>query len=155
MIQCNKCDTIIIINDAKFCSNCGAELAKPQIKPVQIKDEYADLYGTWEVSTEGDCEGISIHRLGTHMGFVDQIARKIANSKNVGYSLHFKKVDIYKEYEPNKNVKSVNISFDIDSDTWDIKPAQWAVTMQEVFKDRPVSVEESNSYAAFSIVFND
>ena len=47
--------------------------------------------GFWEVSTEGDCEGRSMKRLGIFNGHFCDIAFGLADK--CCYSLHFKKID--------------------------------------------------------------
>jgi len=48
-------------------------------------------YGTWNVTTEGDCEGRSVLHLGVYTGYIDEIA--LALSKHVYYKLRFELFD--------------------------------------------------------------
>lgn len=112
-----------------------------------MNNEYANLYGTWEVTTEGDVEGRSTRNLGTHTGWVDEIALHLGNK--CGYSLCFNKVEEIKTYNPT--VKSVNVSFGVKSGTWNLNSSERSNLMSIIFKDRPVTIEKSNYYSAFVI----
>jgi len=114
-----------------------------------MNSSYKNLYGTWVVTTEGDCEGRSIRNLGTHTGWLDTIALNLA--KNVYYSLRFKKVEPNIDAEKLPTATEVSVSMDIDSGTWDMKNDERAKVLREVFKDRPVVIKESNFYASFII----
>ena len=109
---------------------------------------YANPFGTWEVTTEGDVEGRSTTRLGIFTGFVDEIALHLAN--RVCYSLCFRA----KKEQP-KTLKptgiSVVIHFDIDSKTWDMSPDERVSFAKEVFRDRPVQIDKATTYAGFTI----
>ena len=106
---------------------------------------YSDTYGTWKVTTEGDSEGRSVRDLGVHVGHIDEIAFELADKCT--YSLRFKAVDCSPTVMTPK-AKSVNISFDIDSGTWD-KSASVLGRLQGVFRERPVSVSNSNFHSAY------
>jgi len=113
-----------------------------------MNEKYKNIYGTWEVKTEGDIEGRTTTHLGTFTGFVDEIALYLANRSY--YSLKFKKIKPVEKFEPTR--KHVSVCFDIESGTWDsIKTPAGIAEMQKVFKDRPVDIVANNSYAAFSI----
>jgi len=114
-----------------------------------MNNAYKNIYGTWEVTTEGDCEGYSIRRLGTFRGFVDEIALHLANKAY--YKLRFKLAEIHNNpFSPTAD--KISVSFDIDSETWDtVKTDAGLQEIKEVFKDRPVTIEESNSFASFVI----
>lgn len=109
--------------------------------------EYTKLYGTWTVTTEGDCEGKTVKNLGVHKGYVDEIAFHFADK--AFYSLQFKKTAPVGEYKIKS--KEVSVSFDIDSETWGMEPSERAKVMKEVFKDRPVHIRPGNHYASFII----
>lgn len=51
-----------------------------------MRQEYSN-YGTFEVTTEGDCEGRSVRHLGTFTGYIDEIAFALADK--CYYSLRF------------------------------------------------------------------
>jgi hypothetical protein len=108
------------------------------------------VYGTWEVTTEGDCEGRTTARLGTHTGFIDEIALTLG--AKAYYKLRFKLLADKPIADPKPIlVESVSVSLFIDSGTWDMSQAERAETMRKVFKDRPVVIEESPYYASFVI----
>lgn len=111
---------------------------------------YLNAFGVWNVTTEGDCEGRSIHNLGTHEGYVDEIALKLASQ--CYYSLRFSAVDLHKqEDEAAPLCEEVSVSFDIDSGTWDKTPEARAEMVRPIFRDRPVRIKPGNYYASFII----
>lgn len=112
---------------------------------------YTNPYGTWAVTTEGDCEGRSITNLGTFTGYVDEIALYLANKSY--YSLRFKAVKNVNEFPPSAT--KVNVSFDIDSNTWNLGKYALNKKMSELFNDRPVTINNSNYYASFEISTTD
>ena len=107
-------------------------------------EAYKNPYGTWRVITEGDVEGRTIQELGTYTGFVDEIAFHLADQ--VYYSLRFIATKEVKKFIPKE--KEVNISFDINSGTWDLTPSERLKFMKEVFHDRPVLVSNGKSFAS-------
>lgn len=52
-----------------------------------MTNPYEQAYGTWKVTTEGDCEGRSIRDLGTYTGYLDEMAFALADK--CCYSLQF------------------------------------------------------------------
>ena len=52
---------------------------------------FMEPYGLWEVSTEGDCEGRSVRKLGIFRGNYQDIAFALADK--CYYVLHFKRLD--------------------------------------------------------------
>ena len=112
-----------------------------------MKQVYKDIYGRWSVTTEGDCEGHSVVDLGTHVGYVDDIAFYLAD--RAYYSLKFKKVEDIDEIRPAW--KEVHVHFDIESDTWNNKK-ETLEEIKEAFIDRPVGVKESNYFASFVLI---
>jgi len=127
----------------------------PYVNPtVDPSEKYKDPFGIWEVSTEGDCEGRSITNLGIYSGYVDEIAFHLADKSL--YKLRFKKLDNTKKYTkidsytPKK--KEVNISFDIESKTWDfIKTDDGHKEIKHIFRNRPVTVNKCNYYASVTL----
>lgn len=119
-------------------------------KEKKLNPAYTNLFGVWRVTTEGDCEGKSIEHLGTFEGWVDEIALWLAD--RCFYSLNFKKVDPKKGKIGPPSRKSVNVTFDIDSGTWDMNSNRHEV-MAEVFKsqDRPVRIKPGTAYASIII----
>ena len=113
----------------------------------QIAAGYNNPKGTWNVTTEGDVEGRSTRNLGTHTGYVDEIALYLADQ--CYYSLQFTRVEPVLEYKPTKD--KVNVTFDIGSGTWDLKGDERVRKMKEVFRDRPVFISDGSSFASFTI----
>lgn len=112
-----------------------------------MNPEYKEVYGTWKVTTEGDCEGKTVTQLGTYTGFVDEIAKALAD--RAFYKLSFERL------QPSeiRVIESVAVDFSIKSKTWDLTAKERATIMKEVFKGRPVRVEESNYFASFKLIF--
>lgn len=54
------------------------------------KPDTPSPFGSWEVTTEGDVEGRTVHRLGIYHGHVAVVALHLA--KHPGYSLRFMRV---------------------------------------------------------------
>ena len=72
---------------------------------------FMEPYGLWEVSTEGDCEGRSVRKLGIFRGNYQDIAFALADK--CYYVLWFKKLDETKFNLPKvKTRDSVDILFD-------------------------------------------
>ncbi len=119
-----------------------------------MKNGYDDIYGTWDVTTEGDCEGRSTKDLGRFIGYVDEIALRLASKAY--YGLCFKKVTPDKKEDHIPTDVSVNVLFSIDSGTWDtIKKDGGIHEIKEAFKDRPVVISESSYHASFTISLKD
>lgn len=105
--------------------------------------ETFNTFGTFTVTTEGDCEGRTIKNLGTHTGFIDVIA--FALSDKCYYSLYFSPVDPAAPLV-DKGAASVNISMSaIGVGENRHKNAYFA------FAGRPVTVKESNFYGAVTL----
>jgi hypothetical protein len=114
-----------------------------------MKEEYREVYGTWEVHTEGDVEGRTKKCLGTHTGYVDEIAMHLASKCT--YTLSFKKVKLIENFEVKSKV--VNITYDYNSDFTSNNDEN----MNEVitsFRDRPVMVEKGEYYNTFKLTLN-
>ena len=103
--------------------------------------------GWWHVTTEGDCEGRSVHDLGTHYGYLDDVAFALGGKSY--YSLNFSAIDDPLVSPPTqKPVKQVSVVLDIDSGLWDKNYPERAEAVREILKDRPVIVKEGNYYAS-------
>jgi len=113
------------------------------------KEKYLTPYGNWKVTTEGDCEGKSTTQLGTYTGYIDEIALFLANKSY--YGLQFSAVIEQMPKNPVPTAKSVNVSLDIDSGTWDLSPEARMCFAQRLFRSRPVIVGQSNYYACFTL----
>lgn len=112
---------------------------------------YKNTYGTWQVTTEGDVEGRSTKPLGFFTGHVDEIALYLADK--CYYSLCFKHIEPVTDFTPTG--KSVNVTFDIDSKTWDLTPKERSEEITVLFKNRPVKISQGNAYASFTISLED
>lgn len=100
------------------------------------RKEYTN-YGTFEVTTEGDCEGRSIRNLGTYTGYIDEIAFALADK--CYYTLCFKLVEPTSlDLTPKKD--TVKISLGIDSGTWDLNNADAKDYFEDFFANRDVEV---------------
>lgn len=113
-----------------------------------LKNGYDEVFGTWEVTTEGDVEGRTTKNLGTFTGYIDEIALFLANK--CYYSLHFKKIVPVTSFHPNGF--KVSVQLDISSGTWEgIHTEKGLNEIRKVFANRPVVIEDSNFYASFII----
>lgn len=79
--------------------------------------DYTNPYGTWQVTTEGDCEGRSTRNLGVYVGYLDDIAFALADK--CFYSLRFTKI-CTEIPVPESARENVSVSLDIKSNTWDM-----------------------------------
>lgn len=118
-----------------------------------INAPYDNVYGLWKVTTEGDCEGRSIRDLGTHEGYIDEIAFALADK--CCYSLNFRAVD-HPEHKPDMTPKrkTVNIQLDFGSGTWDMESKNRAIEVGSLMRDRPVAVSESPFYGCVRLTTN-
>jgi len=100
-----------------------------------------DPYGTWEVSTEGDCEGRSIRRLGTFTGYIDEIAFALARQS--GYTLEFKRVGKTDEFDRTPTANKVNIRI------WEM--GDNVSHYEQMLKDREVFVKRGQYYKSVEL----
>lgn len=111
------------------------------------KKEYTN-YGTFEVTTEGDCEGRSTRNLGIHTGYIDEIAFALADK--CYYTLCFKLVEPTSlDLTPKKD--TVKISLDIDSGAWDLNVADAKDYFEHFFVNRDVEVVGTHGYGSCTI----
>jgi hypothetical protein len=97
-----------------------------------------NVYGTFQVTTEADCEGRSTKNLGVYTGFIDEIALHLADKSY--YSLRFREIEQRTSFPPT--LEDVHVSFD---DSFPLNVAQMA------FKNRPVEVSDGQFYHSFLI----
>lgn len=109
-----------------------------------MRQEYSD-YGTFKVTTEGDCEGKSTRDLGTYTGYIDEIAFALADK--CYYSLQFSLVHP-EALDMTPKCNTVSVTLNIDSGTWDMKPEERVEYFSELLKDRDVEILPSTSYAS-------
>lgn len=95
-------------------------------------------YGTWKVTTEGDCEGRSIKKLGTHTGYIDEIAFGLANK--CAYSLDFDRVENdHVDLSPKSSEVNVRIEMHDKG------------TAERYFKNRPCFVKKCTFYKSITL----
>ena len=105
-------------------------------------------YGTFKVTTEGDCEGKSVRDLGVHTGYIDEIAFALADK--CFYTLYFALVEpTTLDLTPKKD--TVKISLDIDSGAWDFNVADAMEYFKDFFANRDVEVIGAHGYGSCTI----
>lgn len=110
---------------------------------------YANAFGVWRVTTEGDCEGRSVRDLGVHEGYLDEIAFALADK--VYYSLQF---STSKKITMEPKTSQVSVSLNIDSGTWDMVPTQRVNFFRSMLEGRDVFVSEGQYYASVVLSTN-
>lgn len=111
------------------------------------KKEYTN-YGTFKVTTEGDCEGRSVRDLGVYTGYIDEIAFALADK--CYYKLCFTLVEPTKlDLTPKKD--TVEISLNIDSGAWDFNGADAMEYFKDFFANRDVEVIDTHGYGSCTI----
>lgn len=106
------------------------------------------VYGTFKVTTEGDCEGKSIKDLGTYQGYIDEIAFALADK--CFYTLTFTlQNNKHLNLTPKKN--TVNIRLDVDSGIWGYTKKNAKNYFKELFKDREVIVLDTHGNGSCTI----
>ena len=119
--------------------------------------------GWWNVTTEGDCEGRSTKSLGWHYGHVVEIALSLQRSPCFRYQFSPWSFDVPfgmpgepTEYPHFAQVRdTVDISLDIRSGTWDMKPNVRVDWFREWFDSEDVEVASSCYYASVKIKLKD
>lgn len=112
---------------------------------------YGKSYGRWIVTTEGDCEGRSTRQLGTHEGFLDDIAFALAD--RCYYSLNFRPADDLPPGMPATR-DSVQVQLDINSGTWDMSKDDRVKFVADMLKDHPGTktlVRDGTAYASVTL----
>lgn len=109
-----------------------------------------EAYGTWIVTTEGDCEGRSTRQLGTHTGYFDEIAFALA--KQAYYGLRFDAVDPLRLKKAPPTATSVQVSMGIETGSWDMTPKARVQHFREMLAGRDVIVKEGTYYACVELV---
>lgn len=111
------------------------------------KKEYTN-YGTFKVTTEGDCEGKSIRDLGVYTGYIDEIAFALADK--CYYTLRFTLIEpTTLDLTPKKD--TVKISLDIDSGAWERNAVDAMDYFKDFFANRDVEVISANGYGSCTI----
>ena len=101
------------------------------------------VYGTFNVTTEGDSEGRSTRKLGTFTGYLDELAFALADK--CMYSLEFTR-HVPSELDMTPKRDSVNVRLSYDSETWDIPAAERVKYFEGLLKDRNVGVCPGTNY---------
>jgi hypothetical protein len=107
-------------------------------------------YGTWIVTTEGDCEGRTTRNLGTHTGYLDDIAFALADQAY--YGLRFSQVDPLQLANVPPHAASVLVSLDIDTGTWDMSSAKRIDYFQKLLRGRDTVVQEGAYFATVNLI---
>ena len=116
-----------------------------------VADDYKNMYGLWEVSTEGDCEGRSIKRLGLWEGFVDTIALHLAPKAMYHLWFSLAKVNQVKE---QPTTRCVDVYFDTESNLPGMDSPTRVKEVAKLLSGRNVTVEPSCYYGCVKIVNN-
>jgi hypothetical protein len=122
---------------------------------MSLKDvTMPNAYGTWKVTTEGDCEGRSTRDLGVHTGFLDEIAFALA--AQAYYGLRFDIVNQDKLKGAGPTGVEVQVSLGIDTGSWDLSAAERVAYFKKLLKGRPnVLVEDGQYYACVKLCSGD
>lgn len=120
---------------------------KGEMEKNMNRKEYTN-YGTFNVTTEGDCEGRSIKNLGTYTGYIDEIAFALADK--CCYTLCFKLVEP-ESFDLTPKKDTVNISLDIDSGAWDLNIEDATEYLKNFFANRDVEVVDVRGYGSCTI----
>lgn len=111
---------------------------------ISKKPSYENAYGIWQVTTD---EGQNVKHLGVFEGYLDDIAFALAD--RCQFSLQFRKISPQKIDDTVIPTSStVNVSLDIDSETWDLNSAELVSRFNELLQDRNVSVASGNTFAS-------
>ena len=109
--------------------------------------KYAN-YGTYKVTTEGDCEGKTVRDLGIYTGYIDEIAFALADKCYYNLCFHKTEPEVL-DMTPKKD--TIEISLDIDSGTWDLKNEEALKYFKDFFADRDVQVVSTHGYGSCTI----
>ena len=115
---------------------------------MKNRKEYKN-YGTFKVTTEGDCEGKSIRDLGVHTGYIDEIAFALADQCE--YTLQFALVEPPTALDLTPKKDTVRIRLDIDSGAWDFNVADAMDYFKSFFSDRDIEVTGTHGYGSCTI----
>lgn len=127
---------------------------------MSIEDPKAlGAYGTWHVTTEGDCEGRTTVNLGVHEGYLDEVAFELA--PRAMYTLTFNLPDPTGIRAKIPNLHDhvvVNLGYKFmsgasrDGTGFDkmTNEAQ-AILFEKLLRGRPVKVEPASFYASVTL----
>lgn len=109
-----------------------------------------EAYGTWTVTTEGDCEGRSTRDLGTHTGYLDDIAFALADKAY--YGLQFKLVDLNQMKTKPKTGTKVQVSFDASTLSGALPNGERVQFFERILKGRSVRVSPGTYFGCVELV---
>lgn len=109
-----------------------------------------EAYGTWVVTTEGDCEGRSTQNLGTHTGFLDEIAFALAGKAY--YGLRFSQVNPLALVKTGPTGTKVQVSLDIETGSWNMDHKEPVQYFKNILSGRNVIVRDGTYYACVELV---
>lgn len=111
-----------------------------------INNDYLNPYGIWEVTTEADCEGWGVHKIGIYEGYLDEIALHLADK--VYYSLTLKKIVPEKIEKFTPKAKSIYVSFAYDSN---FTAKNIVINASKMLRNRPCQVKNGNRCSCVKI----
>jgi hypothetical protein len=106
-------------------------------------------FGTWKVTTEGDCEGRTTRDLGTHEGYLDEIAFALAD--RAYYGLRFSQAKPAKLDTKKPTGVSVPVSLDIETGTWDLSGSERVKYFKKLLEGSHTIVKPSKYYACVEL----
>lgn len=123
------------------------EIAEKEARLKELEKASFNPYGKWEVTTEGDEEGRSAKRLGTHEGNIFDIAKHL--SSQVFYALNFKRIGYMDIEEINRPTKLKTVQVRIYEDSTAISD------IVKIIQSAPedVSVSDGNYYDAVKFTY--
>lgn len=112
-------------------------------------------YGVWEVTTEGDCEGRTVRHLGTHTGYLDEIAFKLA-PRQAYYALSFRRVSPSEQLE-NMPIVQTTVNVCLEEPPFSSVPGpaqadQRAKAFEKIMRGRDVEVKPCSIYGAVTLL---
>ena len=114
-------------------------------------EDYQNPYGYWHVTTEADVEGRITRDLGVFEGYLDEIAFRLASESF--YSLQFTRFEFtdLNKFCITSKAKTVQVTLDIDSGTWDMTGPDRVDFVRKMLADRNVGVSEGKCYASVTL----
>lgn len=106
----------------------------------------------WEVTTEGDCEGKAIRKLGVFTGNPVDIAFKLADKAMYTLFFHELNIDDIQTFEPTRETIAMRFTYGDKYHTNDITARK--ATFEKLIENRPVKITNNvpgNSYITLSL----
>lgn len=107
--------------------------------------------GVWSVTTEGDEEGRSVRQLGAYVGHFDDVALHLADKAYYGLRM---KYSSQHQQTLRKTGSEVQVSFDIDTGTWDQTTSERAESVRKWLQANgrtEVRIEDGQFYASVKL----